>query len=211
MTPVIKKYGPEAVLISFGDVIHKDINDHVIQAVYLLKGLIPESCLIRAGYSDIMIKYGHEIDFQSVVSFIESCLQGQQAIQHQGMVHEIPVDFDCLINDWDKITSLSVLNKESLILKLCSITYNVMMTGFLPGFPYLGVLPEELHYPRLKEPRLRVPKGSLAIGGEQLGIYPRESPGGWNIIGQIDLEFFSIKTGSLFQLGDQLTFRPKVV
>jgi len=55
--------------------------------------------------------------------------------------------------------------------------------GFLPGFVYLGKLDERLHHPRKADPELLVPAGSVAIGGEQTGIYPQQSPGGWNILG----------------------------
>lgn len=68
--------------------------------------------------------------------------------------------------------------------------YHVYMIGFTPGYVYLGGLPERLHTPRLPSPRLKVPKGSVAIGGAQTGIYPVESPGGWRIIGRTSLNLF---------------------
>ena len=68
--------------------------------------------------------------------------------------------------------------------------YSVYLIGFLPGFMYLGGLDYTLHIPRKKEPRIRVPKGSVAIGGEQTGIYPQQSPGGWNILGNTPINLF---------------------
>jgi KipI family sensor histidine kinase inhibitor len=68
--------------------------------------------------------------------------------------------------------------------------YHVYMIGFTPGYVYLGGLPERLHTPRLSSPRIRVPRGSVAIGGSQTGIYPVESPGGWRIIGRTYLTLF---------------------
>lgn len=68
--------------------------------------------------------------------------------------------------------------------------YTVLMVGFLPGFPYLGPLPEALHLPRRDTPRLRVPPGSVAIAGGQTGIYPQASPGGWHLIGHTDFRLF---------------------
>ncbi len=66
----------------------------------------------------------------------------------------------------------------------------VLMVGFLPGFPYLGPLPDTLHLPRRDTPRLRVPPGSVAIAGGQTGIYPQASPGGWHLIGHTDFRLF---------------------
>jgi KipI family sensor histidine kinase inhibitor len=68
--------------------------------------------------------------------------------------------------------------------------YHVYMIGFTPGYVYLGGLPEPLHTPRLSSPRIRVPRGSVAVGGGQTGIYPVESPGGWRIIGRTYLTLF---------------------
>jgi inhibitor of KinA len=69
-------------------------------------------------------------------------------------------------------------------------TYHVYMIGFLPGFPYLGGLAPTLATPRKEEPRLRVPAGSVGLAGAQTGIYPVESPGGWQIIGRTPVTLF---------------------
>lgn len=71
--------------------------------------------------------------------------------------------------------------------------YMVCMIGFLPGFPYLGPLPEALVLPRRATPRQRVPAGSVAIAGRQTGIYPQESPGGWHLIGHTDIRLFDAR------------------
>jgi KipI family sensor histidine kinase inhibitor len=77
------------------------------------------------------------------------------------------------------------------VIRLHSQTkYHVYMIGFTAGFAYLGGLPERLHTPRLLSPRLKVPKGSVAIGGSQTGVYPAETPGGWRIIGRTYLNLF---------------------
>jgi 5-oxoprolinase (ATP-hydrolysing) subunit B len=83
---------------------------------------------------------------------------------------------------------------ESEVVDLHSATeYTVSFLGFAPGFPYLEGLPEKLFCPRLATPRLKVPKGSVAIGGSQTGIYPAESPGGWRLIGRTYLELFDAR------------------
>lgn len=86
--------------------------------------------------------------------------------------------------------------------------YTVYFLGFQPGFAYLGTLDARLHMPRRAEPRMRVPAGSVAIGGEQTGVYPSASPGGWQLIGRTDMPLFDATRdpASLMQAGDQVRF-----
>lgn len=100
------------------------------------------------------------------------------------------------------------LSPEQLITKHLSTVYRVYAIGFLPGFPYLGLLPKKLSLPRLETPRKRVAKGSVAIANRQTGIYPRESPGGWRLIGRTPFELFngSEDPPTLFQTGDTVRF-----
>ncbi len=86
--------------------------------------------------------------------------------------------------------------------------YTVYFIGFMPGFVYLGGLDSKIHTPRRSKPRMSIPAGSVGIGGAQTGVYPRESPGGWQIIGNTELLFFDRNRDkpSLFLPGDQLRF-----
>ena len=91
-----------------------------------------------------------------------------------------------------------------------SVDYNIYMLGFLPGFPYLGGLDPKLFTPRLDNPRTRIPEGSVGIGGEQTGIYPLESPGGWRLIGRTPLKLYDPDREQpfLYQAGDYIRFVP---
>jgi len=82
------------------------------------------------------------------------------------------------------------------------------MLGFTPGFPYMGGLDKRIATPRLDEPRTKVPAGSVAIGGEQTGIYSITSPGGWRLIGHTPLELFNPKANdpTLLRAGDDIVF-----
>jgi inhibitor of KinA len=84
------------------------------------------------------------------------------------------------------------------------------MIGFSPGFPYLAGLPLQLHTPRRSSPRMQVPAGSVAIGGEQTGIYSRDTPGGWNIIGRTPVPLFDPERDPpcLLRPGDAIRFIP---
>ncbi len=88
--------------------------------------------------------------------------------------------------------------------------YDVVMVGFLPGFPYLRGLPETLHTPRLSTPRALVPPGSIGIGGTQTGVYPCAAPGGWHLIGRTETLLFdsACDPPALLQAGDRVRFVP---
>jgi inhibitor of KinA len=88
--------------------------------------------------------------------------------------------------------------------------YRVYMVGFMPGFAYLGGLPERLATPRRQTPRTAVPAGTVGIGGRQTGVYPLVSPGGWNLIGRTPLRMFDAnrEEPTLLATGDRVRFRP---
>lgn len=94
--------------------------------------------------------------------------------------------------DLDALAEAKGLSVRDVIDLHTSAVYYVYMIGFTAGFPYLGGLPDQLHFPRRTVPRIRVPAGSVGIGGEQTGVYPHEAPGGWNIIGQTDMILFDV-------------------
>lgn len=87
-------------------------------------------------------------------------------------------------------------------------TYQVFMIGFVPGYPYLGIVPAAIAVPRLETPRRAVPAGSVGLAGQQTGIYPRASPGGWRIIGRTDPQLFDPTRDPPARLraGDQVRF-----
>ena len=99
------------------------------------------------------------------------------------------------------------LSEEEIISLHASIAYRVFMIGFIPGFPYMGTLPQQLELPRKQTPSMKIPMGSVAIAGKQTGIYPAEVPGGWHVIGRTPLKMFDktkepccfLKAGDLVQ------------
>ncbi|GIU02007.1 5-oxoprolinase subunit PxpB [Shewanella algidipiscicola] len=112
--------------------------------------------------------------------------------------------------DINNVASAHQLSVNEVISQHSSAKYQVFFIGFQPGFAYLDGLPASLHTPRLATPRLQVPAGSVGIGGQQTGIYPSQSPGGWQLIGQTHLKLFNPHqpSPSLLQPGDIVTFVP---
>jgi KipI family sensor histidine kinase inhibitor len=102
------------------------------------------------------------------------------------------------------------LTEAALVDLHAGTTYTVFMLGFVPGFPYLGILPAELELPRLDAPRTRVPAGSVGIAGRQTGIYPFETPGGWRLIGRTDTRLWDAAADppAVLAPGDEVRFIP---
>ncbi|MDB6170080.1 MAG: Allophanate hydrolase subunit 1 [Verrucomicrobia bacterium] len=102
------------------------------------------------------------------------------------------------------------LEPEEVIDRHRSADYLVHAIGFLPGFPYLGGLPEKLRTPRRATPRALVPQGSVGIGGQQTGVYPMATPGGWQLIGRTPMPLFRMEEPepAVLRVGDRVRFRP---
>ena len=144
---------------------------------------------------------------------IESVLKVRSAESERGIkapLIEIPVCYDReFAPDIDDVASVTGLADAEVIHRHSSAAYRVNCVGFIAGFPFLSGLPSELATPRRPVPRKEVPAGSVAIGGAQTGIYPRNSPGGWNVIGRTPLRLFDVQREppTILQAGDRVRFR----
>ena len=133
------------------------------------------------------------------------------ALKTTSRTMEIPVCYDLeFALDLTAVATAHELNSDDVIRLHSSANYMVQMIGFSPGFPYLAGLPSQLHTPRRASPRIHVPAGSVAVGGEQTGIYSLETPGGWNIIGRTPVQLFDPQRDPpcLLRTGDIIRFIP---
>ena len=122
---------------------------------------------------------------------------------------KLPVCYDEEFGmDMEELTGILNLPREAIIDLHTSTVYTIYGIGFLPGFMYLGGLPQALETPRRSQPRLKVPKGSVGLAGKQTGIYPQDSPGGWNIIGNCPISLFNPQRElpCLVNVGDRVQF-----
>jgi inhibitor of KinA len=123
---------------------------------------------------------------------------------------EIPVCYDREFGrDLDDVARGAGLTEEEVIRRHSGAAYRVNCVGFIAGFPFMSGLPSELATPRRTAPRKDVPAGSVGIGGAQTGIYPRNSPGGWNLIGRTPLRLFDVQRDppAVLQAGNHVRFR----
>jgi KipI family sensor histidine kinase inhibitor len=110
--------------------------------------------------------------------------------------------------DLADVAAFAKVSEAEVIARHTARVYRVFMMGFLPGFPYMGTVDPTIAAPRRATPRLRVPPGSVGIAGSQTGIYPSESPGGWQLIGRTRFRLFDLSRANPFLLepGDDVEF-----
>jgi KipI family sensor histidine kinase inhibitor len=156
-----------------------------------------------------------ELPWRVVGEWLERHLEGKGPAAPRQVVkpktHIVPVVYGGENGpDLEHVAKATKLTAAEVIKLHAGANYQVAAVGFTPGFPYLLGLPEKLTTARRATPRLRVPAGSVGIGGGQTGIYPRETPGGWQLIGRTALELFDAKRGeaaALFAAGDTVKFK----
>jgi inhibitor of KinA len=149
--------------------------------------------------------------FDALRASIERALENDvDSGSHAAATIEVPVCYeDEFAPDLEEVARHSGLSQAEIVRRHAEASYRVSCVGFTPGFPYLSGLPRELATPRRASPRKEIPAGAVAIGGTQTGIYPRKSPGGWNIIGRTPLRLFDVERNppALFKAGDRVRFR----
>jgi len=134
----------------------------------------------------------------------------QDLIPSPRKIVEIPVCYGNELGpDLEYVALHNKLSIEDVIKLHTSAEYRVYMIGFIPGFAYLGGMPEGISAPRKQEPRKAVPAGSVGIAGNQTGIYPLETPGGWQLIGQTPIKLFDSNRDApaLLQAGNIVKFK----
>ena len=208
ITPTLEPLGDGALLIRLGDRIDDDINDAAIALAERLR----EHYDAAPAYASVCVRFDVDRppDADALLALIDASHGARRAVDAL-RVTEIPVryggEFGPDIADVAAHANLSIAN---VIARHADAVYTVAMLGFMPGFAYLRGLPAELAIPRRATPRTHVPAGSVAIGGAQTGIYPRELPGGWQIIGRTALNLFDAARDepALLRAGQRVRFAP---
>lgn len=201
--PKISPLGDSALVIEFGREISVDLNersialanyldahafDGYIEAVpaYSSTAIFYDASRVRKQFPDSISA------FDTVKSIVEKSISRlNQTVKIEGRAIDIPVSFDeGDAPDLAFVADQAGMNYSEVIDLFVSTQYRVFMVGFLPGFAYMGKVDPRLTVPRKETPRIKVPKGSVGIAARQTGIYPFESPGGWQIIGRTNVEMF---------------------
>jgi KipI family sensor histidine kinase inhibitor len=216
--PEIERVSESLLIVRVGAAIDVAVNQAVHALVQrIVDARLPGVVDVAPAYASVAVRYmpqpwrSARLDaFAAISSALRPLLADAATAPGTQRSIEIPVCYGgaCGV-DLESAAQACGLDTAGFIALHAGAEYRVAMLGFAPGFPYLLGLPRQLHLPRRAEPRLRVPAGSVAIGGAQTGIYPNELPGGWHLIGRTPLGLFDSASPApcLLAPGDNVRFR----
>jgi inhibitor of KinA len=182
-----------------------DIARRVADAAHpAVEGIVP-------GFSSVTVYFDPlAVDAREIREIVaRAAREAKGAVAGSGRVLDVPVRYGGPDGeDLAAVAAFARCSEEEVIARHAGRMYRVFMIGFLPGFPYMGVVDETIAMPRRDSPRLSVPAGSVGIAGPQTGIYPVASPGGWQLIGRTHLAMFDANRSepSLLRAGDTVRF-----
>jgi KipI family sensor histidine kinase inhibitor len=204
MNFTIEPLGDSALLIYLGERVDIELNRRTLALAAVLRAAtLPGVRDIAPAYASICLQYDPAAwdhggsPFERIRASVSAVVAGTANSDAMPLAAggdtcvEIPVCYEEPYGpDLDHVAAQAGLGRDAVIARHCEAEYRVAMLGFAPGFPYLLGMDPALNTPRRASPRTRVPAGSVAIGGSQTGVYPRELPGGWHIVGRTPLRLF---------------------
>lgn len=214
MKPRLLALGDGALTLEFGDRVDPALNARVIAARDAL------AAMTLAGISDVVPTWRSltvhfdplQLDRERLAGHLLECAAAAAQESALALRWRLPVVFgDEYGPDLAAVAQATGRRPADVVDALCATELRVFLLGFLPGFPYLGELPDWLRLPRLATPRTAVAANSLAIAGEQAAIYPWQSPGGWHLLGRTPVRLFDINNAgrpALLAPGDSVRFTP---
>ena len=211
--PTISRFGERAILIQWDHEVEEAALYQILAVKQVLvEELVESKVEVLTTYNTIFIKYPLRIrEFNKVKSQLESIFRSVPKVrQSVARLFTIPVCYDKSLGvDIVEVARLKKMTIEEVVKRHTQPIYTIYFQGFLPGFLYLGGLDKALKVSRKKEPRLHLSKGSVGLAENQTGIYPQDSAGGWQIIGNSPIEFFNAENHppSPFRAGDKLKFQ----
>jgi len=219
--------GEKAVIIRLGHAINEQTHDKVMSLLQYLESAslhaiieyVPAYCSITVHYNPLVMKAARMNDesvSRAMQRQLEQCIERYEnsesvAYCSEHRVIEIPVCYGGAYGpDLFEVARFNDMTMDDVVQIHCGKSYLVHMLGFAPGFPYLGGMDKRIATPRKAIPRTRITEGSVGIAGEQTGIYPVATPGGWRIIGRTPLRLFNPldEIPTLVQAGDWIKFIP---
>jgi len=206
--------GDSAIIIKAGSEISVEINRTITALLTRIeKENISGITDFIPSYNELMICYDTAITgFDKLKEALVPLVAGkEETAMSETKTILVPVTYGGVYGpDLEDVATHNKLSAHDIIKIHSSASYLVYMLGFTPGFCYLGGMDQRIAMPRKQTPRLKIPEGAVGIADQQTGIYPIESPGGWQLIGQTPLKLFDAhrKPEFLFNMGDTLRFVP---
>lgn len=205
--------GDRALVVEFGDRVDRALSDEVLRLNAVIRsgglnGVVETVPTFRS----LMVHYDPLLTTRAKLEVaITRMLDREPGSRVTARVWRVPVCYEGeFAPDLAEVARLTRLTRSEVVALHSGRRYHVYMLGFLPGFPYMGDLPEELALPRRADPRVRVPAGSISIATSLTAVYPYESPGGWHLIGATPISLFDPERAhpALFAPGDAIVFHP---
>jgi KipI family sensor histidine kinase inhibitor len=198
--------GDTALLAELGTRLDTALNTRAIALATALKKRRDVRQAV-AGYTGVTVHFDPDQTTPDALgAAIKRLAAKRPPMAEPGRLHRIPVVYEG--PDLEEVAARLKLSAQQIVEIHSRPTYRVFLLGFVPGWAYLGPLPEELELPRRHVPRTQVPAGSVAIAGRQTGIYPLPTPGGWHLIGRTSVKLFLPDSDPpcLFRAGDRVKF-----
>lgn len=210
----IKRYTEDSITLEFGEEINPELNKQIVNTRKYIDSLELENVIETViSYTRLVIYYDplrmNATKLIQIIEQIDSKKISQEDYAYR--VVEIPVCYGGEYGPDLPLFEETGLSTEEVIQRHAHKEYLVYMLGFMPGFVYLGGLDEKLFKDRLDSPRTNIQAGSVGIAGQQTGVYPFNSPGGWNLIGRTPINLYDLRRGEetiLYDAGDRILFRP---
>ncbi|MGC4378511.1 5-oxoprolinase subunit PxpB [Fictibacillus sp. Mic-4] len=214
--------GDSGMIVNMGEEIDRKTHEKVTAlSAYLEEHPFDGMTEYVPGFTTVAVFYDplkiynqsiNEFPYEAVVKTLKQILSKLSTRkQSESRVVDIPVCYGGEFGpDLKEVANHAGLTPEEVVRIHSGTEYMVYMIGFAPGFPYLGGMDERLAVPRRPSPRVSIPVGSVGIGGKQTGVYPIESPGGWQLIGKTPIKLFRPEEDqpSLLRAGDVVRFQP---
>jgi inhibitor of KinA len=205
--------GDTALVIEFGDVIDRRVSALVLALAERIEHAAIEGVTETVPtFRSLMVHFDPlRLPQRELRQRLAALLQDLRPGESAGRLWRIPACYDPSLGpDLAEVAERTGLSISDVIAMHSGETYHVYMVGFLPGFPYMGDLPERLALPRRENPRVRVPAGSLAIAMAMTSVYTLESPGGWHLLGRTPAPLWDLRRDqpALLRPGDKVRFDP---
>ncbi len=211
----IEQVSENTLMISYERMIDPQTSDRILGTLSVLQQQMGDVIIDAIpSYCSILLMFDvRKMALKDCQRQIEDLLEQYdcQSIPEMDIEIELPVYYgEEVALDAIDLCKRTGLSWQQVVELHCQVSYRVYAIGFAPGFAYLGHVDPKLVFERKSTPRLQVPKGSVAIAGQQTAVYPKASPGGWHIIGRtpVPLVNFDRENLSLFHIGARVRFQP---
>lgn len=211
--PIYLPAGDTALVVQFGEAVDPEINRRVRRLAAAVRAAAPEGIVdLVPTMRSLMIHFDPLVVSQGrLIDIVGPLTEQTVTLEEKARRWHIPVCYegDCA-PDLVEVARATGLAPEEVVARHAATAFEVYMMGFLPGFPYLGMLPEVFDLPRRPEPRVKVPPRSISVAARQTTIYTIESPGGWHLIGRTPVDFYDPGRAEpiLVEAGDRIHFEP---